>query len=142
MSHFTNRVTRTAGLALAVGAIAAPGAFAMPVDGPGTNEAAAAAPRAIDARSPDAKDYNEAVALATKVDARTPDTQDFAAGRNPGDQVAPTIAASDSKVVDVDTSPGLSADDVLITGGAAGLVLLAGAGAVVATRRRRASEVA
>jgi hypothetical protein len=115
MRNTTTRISRHVGLALAVGALAAPAAVAQ---------------------SPDAIDYNAAAAELKQFDARSPDAQDFAAGRNPGDQPVPKIVTV-PRIVEVTNSGGLQWDDVAIgAGGAMGLVLLAAGGVVTVTRRR------
>lgn len=123
MRHTSTRISRHVGLALAIGAVAAPAAVAQ---------------------SPDAIDLNAAAAERKQVDARSPDAQDFAAGRNPGDQPVPKVVTV-PRVVEVTTSDGIQWDDVAIgAGGAMGLVLLATGGVVTVARRRhpRAAGIA
>jgi hypothetical protein len=115
MRHTTTRITRHLGLALAIGAVAAPAAGAA---------------------SPDAIDLNRAAAERNHIDARTPDAIDFAQGINPGDQPVPKVVTV-PRFVEVSTSGGMQWGDVAIgAGGAMGLVLVATGGVVTVMRRR------
>ena len=97
MRHTTTRISRHVGVALAIGAVAAPAAVAQ---------------------SPDAIDLNAAAAELKQVDARSPDAKDFAAGRNPGDQPVPKVVTV-PRLVEVPTSGGMQWDDVAIGAGGA-----------------------
>ena len=122
MRHTTTRISRHLGLALAIGAVAAPAAGAA---------------------SPDAVENNALALERQQVDARPPDAIDFAQGFTPGDQPVPKVVTV-PKFVEVSTS-GMQWDDVAIgAGGAMGLVLVATGGVVTVMRRRhpRAAGIA
>lgn len=117
----TRRISRHVGLALAIGAVAAPAAGAA---------------------SPDAIENNALARERQQVDARSPDAIDFAQGINPGDQPVPKVVTVPRFV---EVSGGMQWDDVALgAGGAMGLVLVATGGVVTVMRRRhpRAAGIA
>ena len=133
---FRSRVTRSAGIALAVTALGASTAGAQPIDPP-TREAIDAATRVAqdmqDLRTPDAVDGGTpATTTAGPTDLRTPDAVDHGLGRG-------TFSAPDVKVVKVvePTTTGFDWGDAGIgAGGLLGLILVALGGTLVVSHRR------
>jgi hypothetical protein len=123
MRHPTLQVGRHLGAALVIGAVAAPVAAAQSPDSVERNRAAA---------------EQRALAIDRQLDKVTPDAHDVADGRPPNATPAPVVI----RVVRYETSA-LDWGDVAIgAGGAIGLVLLAGGGALTVTRRRGHPRIA
>jgi hypothetical protein len=120
------QIRRTAALALAVGALAAPAAVADPPAGhdlPAIDAGRPAAP--VDLRSPDARDAARPAAL---VDLRSPDARD--AGRSAPAPVSISQPAAAQ-------SEGFDWLDAGIGAGGLALLLVAGTGAAMTVRTRR-----
>ena len=122
MSH--SRVIRSAALALALGALSAPVAAAVPAE-------------RQDLRSPDARDA--ALSAAARQDLRSPDARDAAEGRG-------TFSAPEVTVVKLTepspSSGGLDWGDAGIGAGALLGVILVGVGGTLAVVHRRHGGVA
>jgi hypothetical protein len=141
---FTHRLTRTATVALAVVATAAPAASAMPADGIGTT---ATQQQAQDLRSPDTRDAAEGRRVYTPVpaepqaqDLRSPDTRDFAAGRGTYNSPDVVVVKSPASAPAPTTAGGIDWEDVGIGAGALFSVALIGLGGALAIVHRRGSR--
>jgi hypothetical protein len=139
---FRSIITRTATIALAAAALAAPTASARPADMPALGgKAAVAEQQQLDLRSPDARDAARRPvrqAEQNQLDMRSPDARD--AARRPvrlGSQASPASPRPD-------TTPNAAADRGIawatIAIGVAGSLLAVGAIAGIAGRTRRTAR--
>jgi hypothetical protein len=133
---FNHRLTRTAAIAVAIAATAAPTAFA---DDHWRTQPAP--PQ--DLRGPDARDAAEGrgtystVSPAQVRDLRSPDTRDFADGR--GTYNAPEVVVVKAPPIAQPTATGIDWEDVGIgAGGLLGASLIALGGALLVVQRRGA----
>ena len=134
---FRSRLTRSAGIALAVTALGASTAVAQPIDyrAPVAIDAGTpAAQTTKDLRTPDAVDAGTPVTATTAgTDLRTPDAVDHGLGR--GTFSAPDVTVV--KVVDPPPTAGFDWSDAGIgAGGLLGLILVGLGGTLVVTHRR------
>lgn len=123
------RIARTAAVAFAIAAVAAPAAGARPLDGP------------ADYRLP--HDFQTADRLQPRgTDMRSPDTRDYAEGR--GTYNAPDVVVVEApQPVAQATSGGIDWADVgLGAGSLLGLVLIGVGGGLLIVQRRGARQVA
>jgi hypothetical protein len=140
---FNRRLTRTAAIALALGAVAAPTAAAMPIDSTPIDTTPSQNLRSADAQGAPTADkpytgrgiYSPVPAQETQ-DLRHSDTRDFAEGR--GTFNSPDVVVVKAPApVDPVTSSGIDWADVGVgAGGLLSIALLGSGGVMVATRRR------
>jgi hypothetical protein len=139
---FRSRLTRSAGIALAITALGASSAAAQPSDLRTPDAVSAGTPSGVqytpgDVRSPDARSAAPVTKVTPINDLRSPDVRDHAAGRG-------TFSAPDVTVVKVsDPAPvatGFDWGDATIgAGGLLGLALLAAGGALFITHHRHSN---
>jgi hypothetical protein len=128
---FVNRLTRAGAVALAVAAVAAPAAVAMPIDGP-----------AADYKLPQGFQTADHADANPTQDFRNPDTVDYAEGR--GTYNAPEVVV----VKAPETAPAPAGDGMdwadagLGAGTVMGLSLIAVGGTLLVVRRRSAGQLA
>ena len=137
---FSHRLTRTAAIAVAIAATAAPAASAEPMDS--RFVPAPSVETSQDLRNPDTRDFAEGRGTASTVqarDLRSPDTRDYAEGR--GTYNSPDVVVVKAPVPAPEpTATGINWEDVGIGAGgllAASLIALAGTLAVVQRRGTR-----
>jgi hypothetical protein len=121
----THRLTRSAAIVVAIGALTAPAADA----GPAERRSVDAAITSVDLRSPDARDA--ARTAATGQDLRSPDARDAATTAVRMGALTPSVLPAATPGTD-----GSAWDEVAIIGGGAAALLLAVSLAFVAPRRR------
>ena len=148
---FAHRLTRTIALALALGAVAAPTALAMPADGPIVtskhtlpNDVQSDLERGFTG-SADTRDYEpmrQAEQPQPRQDLRNPDTVDFANGR--GTYNSPEVVVVEApQPAAQPTSGGIDwADAGLGAGGLLAISLIGLGGALFIVHRRSAGRVA
>ena len=133
---FRSRFTRSASIALAVTALGASTAGAMPADFRTPHAIDAGTPVAQtmkDLRTPDAVDAGKPVTTTAGTDLRTPDAVDHGLGR--GTFSAPDVTVV--KVVDPPPTTGFDWGDAGIgAGGLLGLILVGLGGTLVVSHRR------
>jgi hypothetical protein len=136
---FYRRICRTAGAALAVAAIAAPAASAMPLgDGPvtrGLYEPVPPADQTWDHRNPD----NRVPEVTQNL--LNPDTKDYVEGR--GTYNAPEVVVVSQPAPKPITASGIDWEDVGIgAGGLLGIVVIGAGGALIMMHRRTPGQLA
>jgi hypothetical protein len=137
---FHRRICRTAGVTLAVAAMAAPAASAMPVgdNGPvsrGLYEPVPPAEQTQDYRNPD----NRVPEVTQNL--QHPDTRDYAEGR--GTYNAPEVVVVSQPAPKPITASGIDWEDVGIgAGGLLGIVVIGAGGALILMHRRTSGQLA
>jgi hypothetical protein len=145
---YKNRLIRTAAVALAIAATAAPVATARPIDGPIGN-AGYALPDGF--QTADTRDSPAATARGTyqpvpaepKQDLRSADTRDYADGRGTYNAPEVVVVKSTPPVAEPTSGGGVDWADVgLGAGSLLGLGLIALAGGALIVQRRGAKQLA